>query len=497
MMRPLRPYSAYKDSGVEWMGKVPAHWDVRRVRTIASVVNGATPSSNVSSYWGGDIVWVTPQDLGALASRYVKTSARTITHDGYESCGATIVPAGSVAISTRAPIGHTAIFTAEACTNQGCRVLVPNDLIQADHLFYSLKVARPELESLGQGTTFSELSRDQLCGFPLSLPPLPEQAAIVRFLDHADRRIRRYIRAKQKLIALLEKQKQAIIHQAVTGQIDVRTGQSYPAYKPSGVEWLRDVPEHWETARLKVFLLRPMRNGLFKKKDAFGSGVPIVNVADIYHDSFQIDPASLDRVQTTPNELRTYQVRTGDLFFVRSSLKLEGTGRAAVAIDCEAGSVFECHLVQGRPDPRRAVARFLAFQLNSFSLRHYMISRANVVTMATVSQGVLASCPVFLPSISEQEGLLKQIDGECARVAATHDRAHREIDLLHEYRTRLIADVVTGKLDVRGAAARVPDEIEEANEFDALPEATETGVMEREDATELPEEPVMENEVII
>ena len=82
------------------------------------------------------------------------------------------------------------------------------------------------------------------------VPPFTEQANIVRFLDHADRRIRRYIRAKEKLIALLEEQKQAIIHQAVTGQIDVRTGQPYPAYKPSGVEWLGDVPAHWEVLRL-------------------------------------------------------------------------------------------------------------------------------------------------------------------------------------------------------------------------------------------------------
>ena len=90
-----------------------------------------------------------------------------------------------------------------------------------------------------------------LCFADSALPPLSEQTAIVRFLDHADRRIQRYIRAKQKLIALLEEQKQAIIHQAVTGQIDVRTGQPYPAYKPSGVEWLGEVPAHWEVIQLR------------------------------------------------------------------------------------------------------------------------------------------------------------------------------------------------------------------------------------------------------
>ena len=241
--RALKPYPDYKDSGVPWLGKVPSHWAVRRIRTIASVISGATPSSNTGSYWEGHIAWVTPQDLGALGSRYMTTSARRITRKGYEACGATMAPAGSVVISTRAPIGHTGILSSTACTNQGCRLLVPNGAIQPEHLYYSLKVARPELESIGQGTTFAELSRNELARFAVPVAPRREQAAIVRFLDHADRRIRRYIRAKQKLIALLEEQKQAIIHQAVTGPIGVRTGEPHPAYKPSGVEWLGDVPD--------------------------------------------------------------------------------------------------------------------------------------------------------------------------------------------------------------------------------------------------------------
>ena len=501
MIADLKPYSAYKGAGVEWLGAIPEHWEIHRLGRVGYIFKGVggTKEDEVPS----GVPCVRYGDLYMQHQYFIRESRSRVSE--HRAVDYTPIQYGDVLFAgsgeTIEEIGKSAVnlISGHACCGGDVIIFRPQIEIDASFIGYATDCpqAAHQKSCMGRGITVMHIYGDELKYMWIAIPPLSEQAAIVRFLDHADRRIRRYIRAKQKLITLLEEQKQAIIHQAVTGQIDVRTGQPYPAYKPSGVEWLRDVPEHWETARLKVFLLRPMRNGLFKKKDAFGSGVPIVNVADIYHDSFQIDPASLDRVQTTPNELRTYQVRTGDLFFVRSSLKLEGTGRAAVAIDCEAGSVFECHLVQGRPDPRRAVARFLAFQLNSFSLRHYMISRANVVTMATVSQGVLASCPVFLPSISEQEGLLKQIDGECARVAATHDRAHREIDLLHEYRTRLIADVVTGKLDVRGAAARVPDEIEEANEFDALPEATETGVMEREDANELPEEPVMENEATV
>ena len=468
MIADLKPYPVMRNSGVPWLGAVPTHWRTHPVRRYCRVFAGATPSRSVAHYWeNGSIPWLSSGDVNL---RRIRTARQFITDAGLKNSSANWIRPGSLVVAL-AGQGKTKgmVATVEVSTtcNQSLAVIEPADSeSRYEYLAYYLESRYQDIRALVGDGLRDGLNLEHVRSIPTPLPPLAEQAAIVRFLDHADRRIRRYIRAQQQLVMLLEEQKQAIIHQAITGQIDVRTGQPYPAYKPSGVEWLGDVPAHWERARLKAFLLRPMRNGLFKKKDAFGSGVPLVNVADIYHNSFQIDPASLDRVQTTPDEMSTYQVRTGDLLFVRSSLKLEGTGRSAVAIDCAADSVFECHLVQGRPDPRRAVARFLAFQLNSFSLRHYLISRANVVTMATVSQGVLASCPVFLPSISEQEGLLKQIDGECVRVSATHDRARLEIDLLREYRTRLIADVVTGKFDVREAAARLPDEVEELEPLD-------------------------------
>ena len=495
MIADLKPYPSMKESGVEWLENIPEHWRLPRLGALLrerGETNGDGQVSEVLSVLRerGVIPYAEKGNIGNKKSEDITRYKVVRPDDIVVNCMNVII--GSVGLSR---------YT--GCLSPVYYVLTRRS--EHDHprylnAYFQTKPFQESLARIGNGILAHRMRipMELLKCEPFPRPSFEEQAAIVRFLDHADRRIRRYIRAKQKLITLLEEQKQAIIHQAVTGQVDVRTGQLYPAYKPSGVEWLGDVPEHWESARLKAFLLRPMRNGLFKKKDAFGSGAPLVNVADIYQDSFQIDPASLDRVQTTPDELRTYQVRTGDLFFVRSSLKLEGTGRSAVAIDCEAGSVFECHLVQGRPDSRRAVARFLAFQLNSFSLRHYMISRANVVTMATVSQGVLASCPVFLPSISEQEGLLKQIDGECARVAATHDRAHRQIDLLREYRTRLIADVVTGKIDVREEEARLPEVDSLADEFDALTtQAAASGMMELEDATETLEELAMENEATV
>ena len=170
-------HPSYKPSGIDWPGDIPAHWDVRRLKTLARVINGATPSTNVPTYWDGDISWITPQDLGQLETPHVESSQRHITQEGYESCGTTLAPAGSLAISTRAPIGHIGILQLPACVNQGCRLLVPNDEIRCEYLYLILKTARLELASLGQGSTFTELSQANLGALPIPLPPVAEQAA--------------------------------------------------------------------------------------------------------------------------------------------------------------------------------------------------------------------------------------------------------------------------------------------------------------------------------
>ena len=141
-----------------------------------------------------------------------------------------------------------------AFSNFLLRVVANRRVVNPRYLFLLLSghLTSERVKRMVTGSTYPNLQVGEYISTLLPLPPLPEQTAIVRFLDHADRRIQHYIRAKQKLIALLEEQKQAIIHRAVTGQIDVRTGQPYPAYKPSGVEWLREVPAHWEINSLRT-----------------------------------------------------------------------------------------------------------------------------------------------------------------------------------------------------------------------------------------------------
>ena len=449
----LKRHPVMKDSGVVWLGKIPAHWKIDRFKYLlaerdARSASGVEDLLRVSQYTG-----ITKRKRGDAGHQHSRAESLV----GYKR-----VDPGDLVINIMlAWNGSLGVSPFEGIVSPAYCVYRFDGHSEPRYYHYLLRspVYRARIKAVSTGVVESRLRlyTDDLCRLRAVSPPLREQSAIVRFLDHSDWRIRRYIRAKERLIELLEEQRQAIIRQAVTGQIDVRTGQSYPAYKDSGVEWLGEVPEHWEVARLKSVLERPMRNGLFKKKDRFGRGVPLVNVADVYGDEFQVDPDTLERVEASLEELRRFRVRSGDILFVRSSLKLEGTGRSAVALGCSVDTVFECHLVQARPATARVSPRYLVIQLNSSAIRHYLISRANVVTMATVAQNTVTSCPLLVPPPAEQREIVRWVDHHLSRSRVAVARIERQVELLSAYRTRLCADVVTGKLDVREAAGSVPE----------------------------------------
>jgi len=164
---------------------VKAGWEVRPLGEVCNVVNGGTPKSIIPAYWGGEVNWLTPKDMGQMDGDNIASTPRTITHEGLANSSARAVPPYSVIMSTRAPIGHLAINETPMAFNQGCRGMVPNKHLETRYLFHFLSANVEQLNELGTGTTFKELSSSALKSFPIPLPPLEEQQRIVAVLDEA------------------------------------------------------------------------------------------------------------------------------------------------------------------------------------------------------------------------------------------------------------------------------------------------------------------------
>ncbi|CDG86935.1 restriction endonuclease subunit S [Xenorhabdus bovienii] len=243
-----KAYPEYKDSGVEWLGKVPANWKITTLKNIATIVNGSTPKSGVEDYWDGDINWITPTDLSQKSCIYLNESQRKITLQGLNSCGTTLVPANTVILSTRAPIGSLAITGTSSCTNQGCKSLVIKSKEISLFIYYYFSISTSPLNNLGRGSTFLELSSEDLGSFRLPLPDA-DIGKITAFLEHETAKIDKLIEKQQQLIELLKEKRQAVISYAVTKGLNPDVPM-----KDSGVEWLGEVPKHWVVSGFKKYL---------------------------------------------------------------------------------------------------------------------------------------------------------------------------------------------------------------------------------------------------
>ena len=288
---------------------------------------------------------------------------------------------------------------------------------------------------------FSEFARQTL-----PLPPLSEQRGIVRYLDYLDRRIRRYIEAKERLIGLLEEEKQAIINQAVTRGLD----PSVPL-KPSGVEWLGDVPAHWEVAALRLKYSQCLGKMLDSKRITGNHSLPYLRNVDVQWDHINID--NLPVMDIPPDQRDRYTVKDGDL------LVCEGgeVGRSALWHGQLVKCGFQKALHRLRPlNSQKDVPRFMYYSLRA-AARSNAFEDGHISTIAHLTGEKLRAQRFPFPPLAEQLALVTFLDRALKRVERGIFNKRRQIELVQEYRTRLIADVVTGKLDVREAAARLPE----------------------------------------
>lgn len=209
-----------KNSGISWIGNIPSQWQLTKIKYVANVMSGATPKKSIAEYWDGEIPFVTPADF-STKDHYISKGGNFITKAGMYSCSTSLLPSGSVIVSTRAPIGPVVINTAPICTNQGCKGLVPRDKdFNFEYLYLVLSVAEEALNALGNGTTYLELSKNSLSNFIIPRPPLKEQNDIVSYVEKHCEPLDKAISSHQLSIQKLKEFRRSLIHAAVTGRID-------------------------------------------------------------------------------------------------------------------------------------------------------------------------------------------------------------------------------------------------------------------------------------
>lgn len=448
----LPRYDEYKDSGVEWLGSIPEHWSVEPLKRRFYVVGGSTPKSDEAIYWDGDIIWVSPVDLSRLASLYITDSARKITAQGLASCGTTLVPTGSIVLSTRAPIGSLAVAATTLCTNQGCKSLIPRDNEESIYFAYVLRAATVPLNLRGKGTTFVELSADELGAFKVPVPPRPEQVAVARFLDRETTKIDALIAEQEKLVTLLAEKRQATISFTATKGLNPCTPM-----KDSGVAWLGEVPAHWQLKRIKhvkaevpnAFVDGPFGSNL--KSEHFIDDGDIYVIESNFATQNKIDESQLKTISRSHfDSISRSEVVVGDIVIAKIGANF---GKSSILPQLSKRSVVSGNALKLTVNPAICRADWVHLQLANLKANGEIDLLANGSAQPALSLGGMNTLPVVLPPLAEQAEVLRFVAHETGKLDTLRAEAERAIGLLKERRNALVAAAVTGHIDVRSAVS--------------------------------------------
>ena len=437
----VNPYPVYRHSGNPWLGEIPMHWDAPRLKQICDqhALYGANIQSSEYTQTGIRFIRTTDiTDEGELRPEGVYIpSGRVPEH---------VLGDGDILVSRSGTIGRSFQYQSDKhgpCSYAGYLVrFIPGSMTQQRYIYLCTKTTafQNSAQEMAISSTIDNVNAEKYANITIPLPPPDEQAAIVRYLDDVDQHIRVYVSAKERLIALLEEERQAVIHQAVTRGLDPNV-----RLKPSGVEWLGDVPEHWETIQLG-------RIGSFSKgsggtkDDEVPRGIPCVRYGDLYttHKHF------VDQTRSFISEEKLDQytpIRRGDVLFPASGETIEEIGKSAVNL-IEPPMYCGGDLIIFRPttpvDPK-----FSGYLLDSATAQDQKSRMGRGVSIMHIYSNQLKYLWLGLPPKDEQEAIAQHLDEVTNDIDTALESARRQIELMEEYRTRLIADVVTGKIDVR------------------------------------------------
>lgn len=437
----LRPYPKYKDSNLGWLGQIPDHWNEKRAKYFFREVDERSTTGEEQLMSVSHKTGVTPRKSNVTMFKAESNVGHKICRPGDLAINTLWAWMAALGVSREMGLVSPAygVYRQRGESN-----------FHPEYIDFLLRTQPYATEyrcrSTGITTSRLRLYPIDFLRIPLVQPPREEQTLIVNYLRQQDALVRKFIRNRRRLIEVLSEQKQAIINQAVTRGLD-----STAPFKPSGTEWLGDVPEHWKVRRLRnVADLRVSNVDKHTNDGEFP--VRLCNYTDVYKNSVIMDDMPFMTATATADEIRAFRLQVGDVIITKDSEDWQDIGVPALVVHTADDLICGYHLALLRPRPTVAVGCFLAYAMQARSVVVQLSLAANGVTRYGLSHGAIKAIVVPVPPVEQQETIARYIDDATADLNEAIRCANREIELIREYRTRLIADVVTGRLDIRHLA---------------------------------------------
>lgn len=418
----MKKYEKYKDSGIEWYKEIPSHWKISKLNYLFQVNTGFTPPTRNNSYYkNGTHDWITIADID---SKYVGSSKTKLTDAAIED--KEIVPKGSLLYSFKLSVGKIAFTNRNVYTNEAIFSIYPNPNINLNYYYYLLGHAL--IHNSNHNIYGAKILNQELIkASKLIIPPTDEQTQIANYLDHKTTAIDQLIEKKEKLITLLKEERTAVINQAVTKGLDPNVPM-----KDSGIEWLGEIPEHWEVKKMK-YVCKLISEKTSDKPQY------IIALENIESWSGKIIGDPYDNTMSGDAQL----FQSGDILFNKLRPYL-----AKVTFANQKGGAMGELLVL-RPETN-ITSQYLFQRLRSEMIITIVDGSTYGTKMPRASwEKFISNIEFGVPPLNEQIEITNYLQKEELRVNLIIDKTEQEIELLKEYKTALISEVVTGKVDVR------------------------------------------------
>lgn len=372
-------------------------WKLKRISDLGRFMGGGTPESNHIEYWQGSIPWISSSDVNEGNILDVNIT-RYITEDAIDESATKRIPEYSVLIVSRVGIGKFAVNKLEICTSQDFTNLIPftdNSLFLA----YFFTARQKRFLRLSQGTSIKGFTGEDIGNIKFHIPTLPEQQKIATFLSSLDQRIQLLTRKKEQL----ELYKKGVMQQIFSRQLRFKDEQG------------KDYPE-WEERRLGE--IGKFKNGLNKDKNDFGYGYPFVNLMDVFGKS-EIRNIDFGLVNAKYSELMQYDLKQGDVLFIRSSVKKEGVGEASVVLEDLKNTLYSGFLIRFRNNVNIFDLHYKKYCFSINKVRNQILSISTTSANTNINQESLNSIMIDIPSIEEQQKIasfLSSVDDKITRV---------------------------------------------------------------------------------